>query len=283
VTLLAVAVSGRGLAGADEPVLHADDEALLRGRAVFETLRVYDGRPFRLEQHLDRLAASARRISLPPVDRELVVALAAEALTATAEREVVLRFVWTPGREGAGTPRALVLVSTLPEGQDELRERGLRVVSIVSAVSPLLAGVKSTSYAANMVARDEAERRGADDALFVSADGTVLEAPTANIWWREAERLFTPSLELPILAGITRSVVAELAPKLGCELDEGVYPLERLATADEVFFSSTVREIAPAIELDSEPIGDGKPGEVARALQEALRARTTSSSERDGV
>jgi 4-amino-4-deoxychorismate lyase len=276
VTLLAVAVSGRGLVSPDEPVVHADDEALLRGRAAFETLRVYGGHPFRLEQHLDRLCASAKRIGLHEVDRETLCELAAEALDAAGEPEAVLRFFWTPGREGADAPLALALVSTLPSGQEEERARGLRLASVESAVSPLLAGVKSTSYAANIAARDDAARRDADDALFVATDGTVLEAPTANVWFREGRTLLTPTLELPILAGVTRSVVCELAPQHDYDVEEGVYPLERLLGADEVFVCSTVREIVGVVAVDGAPIADGRPGEASRELEQTLRDAATA-------
>jgi 4-amino-4-deoxychorismate lyase len=270
-TLLAVAVSGRGVVDPDAPVLHADDEALIRGRAVFETLRVYGGRPFRLEQHLERLTQSGRRIGLAPVDAALLRGLADEALRAAAEDDVALRFLWTPGREGTGDPTGLALVSTLPRGQAEELERGLRLVSVLTAVSPLLAGVKSTSYAANIAARDEAIRHHADDAVLVTADGTVLEGPTANVWLREGATLVTPTLELPILAGVTRSVVFELAANHDYAVEETAFPRERLAAADEVFMSSTVREIAGCVELDGKPIADGRPGEAARTLQQALR------------
>ena len=275
-TLLAVAVSGRGLVSPDDPVLHADDEALLRGRAAFETLRVYGGHPFRLEQHLDRLCASAERIGLREVDRDTLCALADEALDAAGEPEAVLRFFWTPGREGANAPLALALVSTLPPGQDEERARGLRLATVPSAVSPFLAGVKSTSYAANIAARDDAARRDADDALFVGADGTVLEAPTANVWFREGRTLHTPTLELPILAGVTRSVVCELATRHDYAVEEGLYPLERLLRADEAFVCSTVREVVGVVSVDGETVGAGRPGEAARELELSLRELATA-------
>jgi branched-subunit amino acid aminotransferase/4-amino-4-deoxychorismate lyase len=224
-----------------------------------------------LGQHLERLAESARRLGLAPVDAVLLEELANAALSAAAQDDVALRFFWTPGREGAGEPTGLAIVSTLPPGLHEERARGLRLVSVETAVSPLLAGVKSTSYAANIAARDEAGRRDADDAILVGADGTVLEAPTANVWFREGGTLLTPTLELPILAGVTRSVVVELAPTLGYRVEEGVFPLDRVAAAAEAFLSSTLREIAPAVWLDGAAIAEGKPGEAAVALEQALR------------
>jgi branched-subunit amino acid aminotransferase/4-amino-4-deoxychorismate lyase len=272
VTLLAVAEAGRGTLAPDAPVLHADDEGVLRGRAVFETIRVYDGHPFRLDAHLDRLAVSAARLGLPPVDRDGLVLAVEGALGAAGEPDAVLRLLWTPGREGARRPTGLALVSTLPAGHDVQRAHGIRLAVVPWAPSALIAGAKSTSYAENMVAQDEAGRRDADDALFVGSDGVVLEAPTSNVWWREDRRLFTPSLELPILAGVTRATLIELVSDLGYGVEEGRYPLERLLAADEAFLSSSVREVMPVVAVDARPIGDGLPGPAAESLQRALRA-----------
>jgi 4-amino-4-deoxychorismate lyase len=128
--------------------------------------------------------------------------------------------------------------------------------------------VKSTSYAVNMAAEAEARRRGADDALFVDPDAIVLEGPTTNIWWRRGSTLYTPSLELGILAGVTRAAVIELAAGSGYAVEEGVYPLGDLAAAEEAFTSSSVREVMPVVELDGAPIGRGA---AADDLQVALR------------
>ncbi len=270
-TLLAVVQLGRGPVPVDTPVLHADDEGVLRGRAVFETLRVYGGTPFRLAEHLGRLAGSAVRVDLPEPDPAAFAAAATDAIAASGRDDLVLRFLWTAGREGAGSPAGFALASALPEGLEELRARGLRL-SVVEWSPGALAGAKSTSYAANMAAQAQARRRAADDALLVDPSGVVLEAPTANVWWREGDRLLTPALELPILAGITRAVLVELAPAAGYEVEEGVFRLERLAAADEVFLSSSVREVMPVTAIDGASVAGGAPGEAARALQRALRA-----------
>jgi branched-subunit amino acid aminotransferase/4-amino-4-deoxychorismate lyase len=267
-TLLALGVLGRGLVAPDEPVLRADDEALLRGRAAFETLRVYGGRPFRLEQHLGRLAASAALIGLPPLDAPGLAGVATEALAAAREPECVLRLYWTPGREDDGTPTGLALVSPLPPQLEAERERGTRLATVTWPVVRLLAGAKSTSYAENLAAREEARRRDADEALLVAEDGTVLESPTANVWWREGSILRTPALELAILAGVTRSVLAAHAPRLGYAVEEVRFPLERLVAADEIFLSSSVREVMPVVALDGEPV---PRGDAAALLQQALR------------
>ena len=271
-TLLAVAEAGRGSLAPDAPVFYADDEGVLRGRAVFETIRVYGGRPFRLDAHLDRLAASAARLGLPQVERDALALAVEDALSAANEPDAVLRLLWTPGREGGGRPTGVALVSRLPAGHDEQRRHGIRLAVVPWAPGDLIAGAKSTSYAQNIAAQQDAGRREADDALFVGPDGIVLEAPTSNVWWREGRRLVTPELALPILAGVTRATLLELLPGLGYGVEEGRFPLERLLAAEEVFLSSSVREVMPVVAVDGRQIGDGAPGPAALSLQRALRA-----------
>jgi 4-amino-4-deoxychorismate lyase len=270
-SLLAVAATGRGLLQPEEPVIRADDDALLRGRAAFETLRVYDGAPFRLPAHLDRLEASARRIGLPDVPRVEVDQLASLVLPHVAGGDAVLRLVWTGG-PGEGPPTGLAILSEVPAWIEEARARGVSGVSLlgIRATQPwLLPGVKSTSYAVNMAAEAEAKRRGADEAIFVDADGIVLEGTVTNIWWRYERTLFTPSLDLGILAGVTRAALLELAPELGYSVEEGAYPLQVLLEAEEAFTSSSVREVLPWVELDGRPYERGPAGdELQRGLRE---------------
>jgi 4-amino-4-deoxychorismate lyase len=261
-TTLAVAVTGRGVIPVDEPVIRADDEALSRGRAVFETLRVYGGRLFLLDEHLDRLEQSAARIGLDPPPREELEQLSAAALEEAGVPDAMLRLTWTPGLVG------IALVAELPAEIDAMRERGARLASLTGPIGSapwLLGGVKSTSYAVNMAAQAEAQRRGADDAIFVTPDGVVLEGPTTNVWWRKDDTLYTPALELGILAGVTRAALIELSP---WPVEEGPFPCGDLYDADELFTSSSVREVMPVVELDGRPIARGPAGDE---LQAALR------------
>jgi 4-amino-4-deoxychorismate lyase len=270
VTVLALAVTGRGLVDPTEPVIRADDEGLLRGRAAFETLRIYSGRPFSLEAHLDRLTASAASIGLPAVERRRLQVLVGLVLPKADGGDASLRLVWTAGPTG-GIPSALALLSTVPEWIHEARERGATAVSLlgVRASAPwLLPGVKSTSYAVNMAAEAEARRRGVDEALFVDADGIVLEGTVTNVWWRVGSKLYTPGLDLGILAGVTRAALIQLAPECGYEVEEGAYPLTKLIGAEEAFTSSSVREVMPLVEIDGHALGRGPAGD---ALQAALR------------
>ncbi|HLY87045.1 MAG TPA: aminotransferase class IV [Gaiellaceae bacterium] len=259
----AVAVAGRGLVDPHEPVFAADDEALLRGRSVFETARVYGGRPFLLDRHLVRFALSADRTRLPAPDPHECEQLAELVIGACDASDLALRLYWTG--------RTLVATTAPVDPElESLRTCGVRLVTFRWSTGAL-ASAKSTSYAENMGAQDDAVAAGADDALLVADDGTVLEAPTANVWWREGERLVTPSLDLPILAGVTRGLLREIA---GRETVEGVFPLARLLDADEVFVSSSIREVMPVASVDGVSFGLGP---ASKELQQALRRQAAAS------
>jgi 4-amino-4-deoxychorismate lyase len=278
--VLAVLATGPAAAAGGRPALDPLDLALVRGEAVFEAVRVYGGRPFRLRAHLDRLAASAAALELPlPGGLE---ELATRAVAAAGGGDAVLRLLCTKGREGAsgeGGPVAFAVCTDLPAAFEDERARGLRLVLLTTATDPLvraaspwlLAGVKTIDYAVNMAAQRAARARGGDDALLVGLGGELLEAPTANLWWRTGQTLHTPSLELGILAGITRAVLRDLAGDLDLPVLEGVYTAEDLAAADEAFLSSSTREVMPVVEVDGVPVGDARPGPTAAALQAALR------------
>jgi 4-amino-4-deoxychorismate lyase len=277
VSVLAVAAAGAAVVDGDRPALDPLDLALVRGEAVFETVRVHRGRPFRLGAHLDRLAASAAALDL--VLPERLEELARRAVAAAGERDAMLRLVCTRGPEQTGTPAAFAICSELPPAYERERHRGLKLVLLTMACDPLvraaspwlLPGVKSTSYAVNMAAQRAARAKGADDAVFVGLGGELLEAPTASLWWRSGDTLSTPSLQLGILAGITRAALLELAPGLGFRVLEGVFTAEDLFGADEAFLSSSTREVMPVVEVDGTRVGEGVPGPAAGELQGALR------------
>ncbi len=259
VRLHALAVAGRGLVDPADPVFRADDEALLRGAAAFETLRVYGGRPFLLDRHLERLQGSCRALGLPAPDdaRELVLQAAG-----AAPPEHVLRLYRTES--------ALVAsAAELPPGLEDERARGLTLRSVEAPVPDLLAGVKATSYALSFAARQAAAAAGADDALLVAA-GDVRETATANIWWRVGGELFTPAAGPGVLPGVTRAFALELAPAR-----EGRFALGELAASDEAFTTSSIREVMPVVEVDGLPVGNGRPGPAAARLQALLRLRSS--------
>jgi 4-amino-4-deoxychorismate lyase len=286
VAVLAVLATGPGAPAGrppGPPALDPLDLALVRGEGVFEAMKVYGGRPFRLDAHLARLAASARAVELALP--EGLEALAARAVAAAGGGDAVLRLICTKGPEGAGgVGVAYAICTDVPASFEEDRRRGLRLVLLTTATDPLLraaspwllAGVKTISYATNMAAQRAARARGADDAVLVGLGGELLEAPTASLWWRTGQTLHTPSLELGILAGITRAVLCRLAPTLGLKVLEGVFTAEDLAAADEAFLSSSTRELMPVIEVDGAPIASGHPGPITAALQAALRRLATT-------
>lgn len=272
---LAAAVSGLGVVEPARASIAAADEGFSRGRAAFETLRVYRGRPFRLDQHLARLRVSAERLGLPRPDLDAVRSLVRDALEAVPVDDAGVRIYWTPGAPGAG-PSAIVLVSEIPAWIEPARARGLRLVSLPfpARTAPwLLPGTKSVSYATHVAAEAEARRRGADDALLVDFDGTVLEGTVTNVWWRMEDTLFTPELELGILAGETRAALLELAMEAGYAIETGAFPLDSVRAADEVFTSSSVREVMPVVSVDGRGYGSRR---TADALQVALRRLATS-------
>lgn len=260
-TLLAVAVAGRGLVDPHEPVFGADDDALLRGGAAFETIRVYGGRPFLLASHLTRLRFSAEALALPPPDgAEELAALVVGA----APPDHVLRLYRT-------SQAVVATAAALPPGLDELRARGLTLETFdVGAPTSLLAGAKTTSYDVSFAARREAERAGADDALLLGA-GSVLEGATANVWWRRGDELFTPAVRPGVLPGVTRAFVLSVEAA-----HEGEFDVSELLAADEAFLTSSIREVMPVVAVDGLPIGDGRPGPAAARLQAALRLRSAS-------
>jgi 4-amino-4-deoxychorismate lyase len=169
------------------------------------------------------------------------------------------------------------LVSEIPSWIEDARARGQRLVALLyprRSTTWLLAGTKSTSYAVHLAAEAEAQRRGGDDAVFVDAEGIVLEGPVTNVWWRRGRTLETPTLDLGILAGETRAALLELAPGLGYEVAEGSYELDRLFGADEAFTSSSVREVLPVVSVDGRALGRGP---AADELQAALRQAATTT------
>lgn len=260
-TLLAVAVSGRGLVDPAAPVFHPDDEALLRGAAAFETVRVRGGRAVLLHRHVDRLERSSLSLRLPAPDG--VEALAAAAVAAAAVDEGVLRLFRT-------SKTLVATVGPLPPGLDAMRQRGIAVVTVRSHDAGLLTGVKATSYATALAAVADAERRGADDALYLGEGEIVLEATMSNIWWRDDDVLSTPALSTGVLPGVTRGVVAGLAAEAGYRIREGSFTLPQLLQAQEAFTSSAVREIMPVIAVDGRELPHGEAAPRLQALLEQV-------------
>src|SRR5437660_7010140 len=209
---------------ASSATIPATDEGLLRGDGVFEVIRVYDGQPFALEEHLRRLERSALNLRLA-LDLEAVRADASRLLehSGAGPDHELLRIVVTRGG------RRLLLTEPLHPAPEYIR-----LASVTYSPTRVLDGVKSLSYAANMLATRLARERGADEALLVTPHGRVLEAPTSSIFWVRDGEIFTPPLSEHILASITRALVMELT-----SAREEPCALEDLSAADEAFLTST--------------------------------------------
>jgi branched-chain amino acid aminotransferase len=249
---------------AADAVVPATDEGLLRGDGVFEVLRLYGGRPFALDEHLERLGRSAANLRLP-IELDAVRADVARLLDAAGGQPDpgCLRIVLTRGG------RRLLLTESLPE-----HPPAIRLATVTYAPVRLLDGIKSLSYGANMLATRLAQEQGADEALLVTPHGRVLEAPTSSIFWVAGGVVCTPPLSDHILASITRSLAIELA---GAE--ERSCTLAELLAADEAFLASTTRELQPVASIDGQPIGAGADasgfagGPISRDLAARAHAR----------
>jgi branched-chain amino acid aminotransferase len=241
---------------ASAATIPATDPGLLRGDGAFEVIRVYDGKPFALEEHLRRLERSSLNLRLP-VDLEAVRAEANRLLAhaGSGEDHELLRIVITRGG------RRVLLTEPLPESPEHAR-----LGSITYSPTRVLDGVKSLSYAANMLATRLAREQGYDEALLVTPHGRVLEAPTSSIFWIQGEEVFTPPLDEHILASITRRVVLEESGASECSC-----PLQTLLEADEAFLVSTTREVQPVRAIDSRELK--APGPVTSRIRDAVARR----------
>lgn len=222
------------------------DSSVLRGDGCFEVLKAYDGKPFGLEEHLDRLEASASALEIPLPERSDMaswIQTVASELGSCAVRVVVTRGGSVPGVDDPS--RVIVFAHTW--NLEDAPARLLPVAAPWHAVGEdwALAGAKVISYAPNLSASRQAQNEGFTDALLMASDGRILEGPTFSIAWVVGDRLETPTLELGILDSITRRLVLNVARELGVEVVEGVWGLDRLEEASEVMALSTVREVQP--------------------------------------
>jgi branched-chain amino acid aminotransferase len=241
-----------------EAVLPLPDDGLYRGDGVFEVIRLYGGRPFALAAHFDRLGRSAAAIDLP-VDRAGFEADLEPLLAEHGSGDAQLRLIATRGG------RRILLIEPVAPHADSAT-----VATITYQPTVILDRVKSLSYGANMHATRLAQGQGADEAVLVTPDGTVLEPPTSTIFWAGADGVLkTPSLENPILDSITRDrIVAAI------DVDEGVSDVADLRGAAEAFLASTTREVQPIAAIDGRDLDwpGSRTSEAARAFESAIEA-----------
>jgi branched-chain amino acid aminotransferase len=282
----AIASVGGVIVPLGDAVVPVTDRGFLYADGVFETLRVYAGRPFAREEHLARLARSAAvlRIALPIPVSDLGQELDA-AIRAAGEPEAYVRIMLTRGAGAEAvlipprdlTARRVIIVQPVRPPSREVYARGLRAITLGWGRGDDFGqggGAKLLAYVTSIVALDEARARGADEAIFIGPDDRVRDASAANVFVVDAAgALVTPSEGAGVLGGITRGIVLELACSLGMSCAIESVRRGALAHAREVFLTSSVRELISVVEIDGARVGAGVPGEIARALHRALRFR----------
>ena len=258
------------------PAIRATDGGLRHGEAVYEGVKLVDRRPLFLEEHLERLAASADALGFRmPWSAGTLRPILSRLLGSSRETTGMARLYLTPGPPD-GTPTALVWIEAVP---DESRPDTppWRVACHPERILPYRPDVKHTSRLPHAVARRRALAGGLDDALLVHPDGWVLEGTASNLFFFEADTLHTPAPECGIRPGITRDVLLEIAPSAGFRTVEGRYPPAILGDSDEVFASFTSAGVKPISELAGRPLPAPVPGSRTRRIQAAYAARVEAS------
>ena len=264
------------------------DHGLLYGDGVFEGIRLYNGRIFRLEQHLDRLFASAKAILLEiPMSREELTRACCEACRLNQLRNGYIRLVVTRGVGNLGLnpfkcPKATVFIiaATIELYPESTYRDGLKLITAsTQRINPaaLSPSIKSLNYLNNILAKIEAIQAGTQEAIMLNSTGNVAECTGDNIFIMRRGNLETPPISAGALDGITRGMVFELAAKIGLKVKETDMARYDLMTADECFVTGTAAEIVPVVEIDGRVIGSGQPGVVTLKLIDEFRKFTCTT------
>ncbi|HSH38433.1 MAG TPA: branched-chain-amino-acid transaminase [Chthoniobacterales bacterium] len=266
------------------------DHGLLYGDGVFEGIRFYNGRVFRLEEHHDRLWDSARSICLDiPMTKEEMTAALLETVRQNGLRDGYIRQIVTRGVGNLGLnpvqckrPSVIIIAATIALYPENVYHNGLTIVTCATrraGAAVLNPAVKSLNYLNNVMARIEANLAGADEALMLNDVGNVAECTADNVFIIKKGQIFTPPISAGALRGITRSVVFEIAAELGIKITETDITRHDVFVADECFLTGTAAEVIPVIKADGRVIGTGKPGAISTRMiarfRELVRASGT--------
>ena len=266
------------------------DHGLLYGDGIFEGIRAYNGRVFKLKEHIDRLYASAKAILLEiPMSREEMMHAVVDTCRRNKIQDGYIRLVVT---RGAGTlglnpnrcknPQVIIIAATIQLYPKEYYENGLVIVTVPtvrnlhSALNP---AIKSLNYLNNILAKIEANTAGVEEAIMLNSMGYVAECTGDNVFIVRAGELVTPPLTAGALYGITRGVVMELAVEAGLRVKEADLTRYDLFNAEECFLTGTGAEVIPVVKIDGRVIGNGKPGLHTRELVRRYHALTKESGE----
>jgi branched-chain amino acid aminotransferase len=264
------------------------DHGLLYGDGVFEGIRFYNDRVFRLDEHIDRLWSSAKSIALEvPMSKSELVAATLETIRQNDFHDGYIRLIVTRGVGSLGLspdscrrPSVIIIAATIALYPENLYQKGLTMVTCSTrrtspaALSPR---VKSLNYLNNILAKLEAQNAGAGEGLMLNEQGYVAECTGDNIFIIKNGQIFTPHLNAGILEGVTRSVVFELTEKLEIPAVECELTTYDVYTADECFLTGTAAEVIPAVQLDRRLIGNGQPGSITLKFIESYRELTRTT------
>jgi branched-chain amino acid aminotransferase len=266
-------VNGAPVAPGDA-VISVLDIGFMRGYGCFEALRSYDGRPFRAAAHLDRLEASAAALRLPPINRGALEAAVKDR--ASAGGDCIVRVFVSGGVDvrslGSGAT-TVVLAEAMPAPKISVRIEPRPAPWHSDGVAWELTGAKTLSYGPNLNAHLNAQHDGFDDALLLGRTGLELEGPTFSIGWVTNGIVETPCMDLGILDSITRGAVIDVAGRLGIDLVEGEYDLDRVLDSDEAFVMSTVKEVTPVVAVGDDTLS---PGPITARLARGFRDLVTA-------
>ncbi len=264
------------------------DHGLLYGDGVFEGIRFYNGRVFKLTEHLERLWESAKAICLTvPIGMEEMERAVLETIRRNKLRDGYVRLLVTRGKGNLGlspdrcpVASVIVIAATIQLYSEEKYSTGMVMVTTATRrVSPaaLSPAVKSLNYLNNIMAKIEANHAGADEGLMLNEEGFVAECTGDNIFIVKRNEIFTPPIYAGGLRGITRQAVFDMCGELGLKLHESELTRYDIYIADECFLTGTAAEVIPAIKLDTRAIGDGKPGPVTLRVMKRFRELTQST------
>ncbi len=271
----------------DQAKVSVYDHGLLYGDGVFEGIRAYNGRVFRLEEHIERLERSARAIMLEiPLSSEELIEATVETCRANEVRDGYIRMLVTRGEGDLGldprkcaNPSIVIIAANIQLYPEELYETGLPLITVSTrrnSPASLDPGIKSLNYLNNILAKIECILADVQEGIMLTNQGLVSECTGDNIFIVMGDGLVTPPVEAGILDGITRAVVMELAEGEGIRVTEKLFPITEVYTADECFLTGTAAELVPVVKVDGRQIGDGKPGRTTRRLLDRFRELTKS-------
>lgn len=266
----------------EEAVVSVYDHGLLYGDGIFEGIRIYSGKVFRLTEHLERLYEGARVIMLAiPMSQEEMKQAVLDTVAASEKRNGYIRLVVTRGKGALGIspdtcpkPSVIIIVDDIQLYPEEYYEKGIKVMTAATrrnTVDSLDPRVKSLNYLNNILAKMEAQRGGCLEAVMLDRHGYVTECTGDNIFIVKRGMVRTPSVTRGALDGITRGIIIKLAAEGGIPVREGDIALFDLYTADECFLTGTGAEMIPVAEIDGRTVGDGRPGPVTLRLREMFR------------